>query len=647
MGYVRVAAASPALSVADVNSNVAEICGAVRQAASEQCQLILLPELAITGYSCGDLFYQSLLLAQARSSLQLIADVSRELDVTIVVGLPLLVEGRIYNCAAFVSRGVVAGIVPKTFLPNTNEYYEQRWFTSGRHNRCSAVEINGTETPFGSDLIFNATNIRDCIVGIEICEDLWAIEPPSGQQACAGATLLLNPSASDELLGKSAYRRDLVKQQSARCLAAYVYAGSGPCESTTDVVFGGHSIIAENGAVLTESERFRFTTQLVIADVDIERLAQERMRNSSYSMSPPSRPFRSVDFTLSERTLGSDQTYLLKRSIPRSPFVPADLNQRSKHCREVFSIQSTGLARRLSHTHSSTAVIGVSGGLDSTLALLVVSQAYQILGWSNEQILAVTMPGFGTTGRTRKNAVRLIELLGATHRLIPIQNAVHQHFADIGHNPEVHDVTYENSQARERTQILMDLANAHDGLVIGTGDLSELALGWCTYNGDHMSMYNVNVGVPKTLVRYLVEWVAQSEFSGEIADVLHDICATPITPELLPLGADDSLTQKTEESIGPYELHDFFLFNAVRHQFSPDKILLLARQAFGEDYTASEILRWMRVFYGRFFSQQFKRSALPDGPKVGSVALSPRGDWRMPSDASPQLWLANLDEIDL
>lgn len=647
MGYVRVAAASPALRVADVRGNVREISVAVRDAAREHCQLILFPELGITGYSCGDLFYQSTLLSEARASLEIIAELSRQTSISIVVGLPLLLEGRIYNCAAFVSDGAILGIVPKTYLPTTNEYYEQRWFTSARDSQSSTAQINGCETPFGTDLLFRASNLRDCVIGIEICEDLWTVQPPSGDQACAGATILLNLSASDELLGKADYRRDLVKQQSARCLAAYLYSGSGPGESSTDLVFGGHSLVAENGTILTETERFDFDTRMAIADVDVQRLEHERIRNSSFSMSIAARSFRAIEFALSEQVMASGETRSLRRPITRTPFVPSDLAQRAKHCREVFAIQSAGLSKRLSHTKAKVAVIGVSGGLDSTLALLVLTHSYKILGWANDRILAVTMSGFGTTDRTRNNAECLITLLGATHQAIPIQDAVRQHFRDIGHDQNVHDITYENAQARERTQVLMDLANKHNGLVVGTGDLSELALGWCTYNGDHMSMYNVNVGVPKTLVRYLVEWVAESEFSGEVSAVLKDICATPITPELLPLSAENTLQQKTEESIGPYELHDFFLFNAVRHQFSPDKILFLARQAFGEDYTPKEILRWMKVFYGRFFSQQFKRSALPDGPKVGSVALSPRGDWRMPSDASPQLWLANLDEIDL
>ncbi len=643
LGYMRAAVASPALRVADIGHNVEKTVDVLRAAAQERCQLVLLPELGITGYSCADLFYQSLLLSEARAALNQIAEESAQLDIALVVGLPLVVDGRIYNCAAFISGGAVLGIVPKTYLPTTNEYYEERWFTSANYVRSSVVRIGGTEIPFGTDLLFCATNWCDCVIGIEICEDLWTVHPPSGDQALAGATLLLNPSASDELLGKSEYRLELVKQQSARCLAAYLYANAGPGESTTDLVFGGHSMIAENGVILAETDRFRFATQMVIADIDIQRLVHERIKNSSFSMSPANKIFRTIEFALSERVFSGDEPNSLRRPIVRTPFVPSDLTQRAKHCREIFAIQSTGLAKRLLHMGKPTTVIGVSGGLDSTLALLVITHAYNILGMPHGGILAVTMPGFGTTGRTRHNAERLVDLLGAALKVIPIGDSVRQHFDDIGHDEQVHDVTYENAQARERTQVLMDLANQTNGLVIGTGDLSELALGWCTYNGDHMSMYNVNSGVPKTLVRYLVEWVAESEFTGEVSTVLHDICATPISAELLPLGPGNTLQQITERSIGPYELHDFFLFNVVRCQFPPHKIFYLAKQVFAEDYTDEEILRWLRIFYRRFFSQQFKRSAVPDGPKVGSVALSPRGDWRMPSDASAELWLKEID----
>ncbi len=643
-GYVRVAAISPELEPANIGYNTEAILLALREASKEGCQVALFPELSITGYTCADLFYQSLLLSHAVESLIRIADETSRVPITVVVGLPLAIEGRIYNCAAFASGGHVLGIVPKTYLPTTNEYYEERWFTSARENKVTDVEVGGVRVAFGTDLLFQASNVAGCILGIEICEDLWAPNPPSTDQALSGATVLLNPSASNELLGKSEYRRDLVKQQSARCLAAYVYAGAGPSESTTDVVFGGHSLIAENGTVLQETNRFEFATHMAIADIDVQRLVHERMRNSSYSVSSPIKTFRRFDFLMQECVADSKQ---LLRPIARTPFVPSDKQRRSEHCREIFAIQSAGLAKRLRHAGTSTAVIGVSGGLDSTLALLVTTKSFDILGLSRDGILAVTMPGFGTTERTKNNADRLISLLKLSSRTIPIQEAVQQHFRDIGHDESIHDITYENSQARERTQILMDLANKTNGVVIGTGDLSELALGWCTYNGDHMSMYNVNGGVPKTLVRYLVEWVADSEFEGEISNVLHDISLTPITPELLPLGEDSTLIQKTEETIGPYELHDFFLFNMMRHQFAPRKILFIARQAFADRFETGEILHWLKVFYRRFFSQQFKRSALPDGPKVGSVALSPRGDWRMPSDASVDLWLSELESLEV
>lgn len=644
-GFVRVAVVSPELRVADIAFNVQAILDAMDKSAQDNCQLVLFPELCLTGYTCADLFYQALLLSEARKALQSIAEKTARIPITVIVGLPSMVHGRLYNCAAFISGGTVLGLVPKTYLPMTDEYYEERWFTSANHATIQSIDLNGKEVPFGTDLLFRAVNMPDCIVGIEICEDLWAAEPPSASLALAGATVLLNPSASDELLGKAAYRRDLVRQQSARCLAAYLYAGAGPGESTTDVVFSGHSLIVENGTILTETERFRFSTQNAFADIDVDHLVHERLKNSTFSASVPRKTWRTIEFKLSDLPKLPNDNFVLRRPLTRLPFVPTDVKQRADHCHEIFAIQSTGLAKRLRHTKSRRVVIGISGGLDSTLALLVCTHAYNILGLPHEGILAVTMPGFGTTDRTRNNAERLVDLLGATLKVIPIRDAVRQHFRDIGHDEQVHDITYENAQARERTQILMDLANQTDGLVLGTGDLSELALGWCTYNGDHMSMYNVNGAVPKTLVRYLVEWVAESEFTGDVSAVLHDICATPITPELLPLGEGATLQQMTEKSIGPYELHDFFLFNTVRYQFLPRKIFFLAKQAFGQDYAEEEILHWMNLFYRRFFSQQFKRSAMPDGPKVGSVALSPRGDWRMPSDASYTIWQEEIENL--
>jgi NAD+ synthase (glutamine-hydrolysing) len=662
LGFVRVAVVSPELRVADVGFNVQAICAALQSAAGQGCQLALFPELSITGYSCGDLFYQSALLNRAREALEAIRWAAAQADCAAVVGLPLEVDGKLYNCAALIAGWQVVGVVPKTYLPTTNQFYEERWFTSGALAAAQTVRIDSLDepVPFGTDLIFQAERFGadPFRIGVEICEDLWAVQPPSGQQALAGAALLLNLSASNELLGKVEYRRDLVRQQSARCLAAYCYAGAGPGESTTDTVWAGHSLIAENGVLLAETERFRFDTQMALADVDVQRMQHERLRNGTFSASQASRSFRVLPFDLPGQSLrpempattgmveALDALTLLRPQLSRTPFVPGDPERRAASCREIFAIQATGLARRLRHTGLQRVTIGISGGLDSTLALLVAARAFDLLSLPRAGIVAITMPGFGTTQRTRDNAVLLAEALGVTLRTIPIADAVRQHFRDIGHDESLHNVTYENAQARERTQILMDVANQVGGLVVGTGDLSELALGWLTYSGDHMSMYHVNAGVPKTLVRYLIEWVADEEWSGRrAAAVLHDIVATPITPELLPLGQDGALEQKTEDAIGPYELHDFFLYQVVRLQFSPAKVLVLARQAFAGSYSDAEILRWLEVFYRRFFSQQFKRSAMPDGPKVGSVALSPRGDWRMPSDASAAVWLDELASV--
>lgn len=637
LGLVRVAVASPAQRVADVDLNVAAIRAAMERAADAGASLVLFPELSVTAYTCGDLFYQSLLLERARAALITLAHATAESRIAVVVGLPLLQDGKIFNCAAFLCDGAVVGIVPKTYLPNTQEYYEARWFASSRTARFDAVEIGAQRVPFGTDLLFRAANLPQCVVGIEICEDLWAINPPSSDKALGGATILLNPSASNDTLGKSEYRTALVAHQAARCLAAYLYAGASPNESTTDLVFAGHSLIAENGTLLAETERFHFDTQLVTADVDVERLSNERTKNTSFAQQAALQTYRAVEFTLPEPR--ATKPYVLERPLSRTPFVPDDPRLRAEHCREIFTLQATGLAKRLKHTGIKKVTLGLSGGLDSTLALLVTLKAFEILDLNRRDIVALSMPGFGTTERTQSNAEQLAAYAGITFRTISIRDAVRQHFDDIGHDENVHDVVYENAQARERTQILMDVANQIGGLVVGTGDLSELALGWATYNGDHMSMYHVNAGVPKTLVQYLVEWYAESQARPEEARVLRDIAATPITPELLPLSDNGALQQETEATIGPYILHDFFLYYMVRHQFAPRKIFWLAQYAFAEMYDAATILRWLGVFYRRFFSQQFKRSAMPDGPKVGSVALSPRGDWRMPSDASAALWL--------
>jgi NAD+ synthase (glutamine-hydrolysing) len=529
-------------------------------------------------------------------------------------------------------------------LPTTQEFYEQRWFTSGNELALTWINIGQHSVPVSSNLLFRANNLPGCTIGIEICEDLWAVEPPSGAQAISGATILFNPSASNELLGKRAYRKDLVRLQSARCLAGYVYASSGPGESSTDLVYSGHCLVAENGSIIAESERFHFDSQIVFADIDLEKMHHERLCNSSFSSAKSSCMFDIIPFNLPEQAPGK----MLSGSLrPNSctPFVPADPLERASTCREIFSIQSTGLAKRLRHVNTKKVIVGISGGLDSTLALLVAVHAFDTLKLDRKGIIAVTMPGMGTSKRTRNNAEKLVKLIGAELRVIPIKDAIKQHFSDIGHDGKSLDITYENAQARERTQILMDIGNQSDGFVIGTGDLSEAALGWCTFNGDHMSMYHVNVGVPKTLVRYIIEWSAEDEFTDEISRVLRDICATPITPELLPVSNKGAIQQITEDIVGPYELHDYFLFHMLRYGQSPAKIYYLAKQAFNGRYDSATILKWLKVFTKRFFSQQFKRSAMPDGPKVGTVALSPRGDWRMPSDASVTAWLDEIDSL--
>ena len=642
--FVRVASAAPELRVADVDFNASQMSTAMEVAAKRGASIILFPELSLTGYTCGDLFTQSLLLKRALESLQALAVDTEKFGIHAIVGLPLALNGRLYNCAALVGGGAVLGIVPKLFLPTTGEFYEERWFTSGAKLAPTRVDMGGHAVPIASNLLFVANNLPGCTLGIEICEDLWAVEPPSGGQALAGATLIFNPSASNELLGKSTYRRELVRSQSARCLAAYVYSSSGPCESSTDLVFSGHCMVAENGSMLSESERFHFDTQIIYADIDLDRILHERLCNSSFSATTSTMDFQQGRFDCpvpgkAQQPLGS------LRPNSTAPFVPADPAVRASTCREIFAIQSTGLAKRIRHTGIKAVVIGISGGLDSTLALLVATHSFDMLGLNRKGIIAVTMPGFGTSQRTKSNAEALVNEIGAELRIVPIDEAVKLHFKDIGHDPAVLDVTYENAQARERTQILMDLANQCGGLVVGTGDLSEAALGWCTFNGDHMSMYHVNVGVPKTLVRYIIEWCADAEFAGATSTVLRDICATPITPELLPMGADGQHQQITEELVGPYELHDYFLYQMIRHGQRPAKILYMAEQAFGAKHDRATILRWLEVFVTRFFSQQFKRSAMPDGPKVGSVALSPRGDWRMPSDASAAEWLKEIDTL--
>lgn len=651
-GFVRTAVCSPELRVADVRFNTDRIVEALEKAEAAGADLVVFPELCLTGYTCGDLLYQKLLLEQATAALLELAERTARLDAAFIVGLPMALDGKNFNCAAFVTRGQIKGIVPKTYLPGTGEFYEERWFSSALDTKRDSVLLGWRDIPFGTNLIFRPETMPDCAIAIEICEDVWSAIPPSCDAALNGATILVNLSASNEVLGKPEYRKMLVQSHSARCLAAYCYAAAGAGESTTDLVFSGHSMIAENGRILAETKRFSFATEMELADVDVERLVAERLKNNTFGLSRSRTDARFITFDFEDFSRPNENTeeglkalQALKRPLSPTPFVPRNLERRSHYCEEIFAIQTTGLAKRLRHTNTKNVVIGVSGGLDSTLALLVCAKAFDMLGLARTGIISITMPGFGTTSRTRGNAEHLAEFLGTTLRIIPIADAVRQHFRDIGHDEQVHDITYENAQARERTHILMDVANQVNGLVIGTGDLSELALGWCTYNADQMSMYGVNASIPKTLVRYLVEWCADHEFSGNEAAVLHDICATPVSPELLPLQNGSVQAQETEKTIGPYELHDFFLYYFLRFQFTPRKIMFLARHAFGEKYDAATLHKWLTTFIRRFFTQQFKRSVMPDGPKVGTVALSPRGDWRMPSDASAALWLQECEEI--
>ncbi|HRJ07123.1 MAG TPA: NAD(+) synthase [Prosthecobacter sp.] len=624
-GFVRAAVVSPELRVGDAEFNAGVIRAEMKRLSGEGCRVAVFPELCLTGYSCADLFYLPTLQKQALAALRQLAEESSYSGMLTVLGLPLAVDGRLYNMAAVAGAGRVLGFVPKTFLPNSGEFYERRWFSPA--HTLGVAEVEGV--PAGADLLFEARDLPGLVLGVEICEDLWSVIPPSSHAALAGATVLANPSASNELLGKAPYRRNLVLQQSARCLAAYLYASAGAGESSTDTVYSGHGIIAENGALLAESERFSFETRAVLADVDLQRLEHERQRSAAFRDEAAGRCFRRVVCTLDGRRAASSR---LLRPLSAQPFVPPPGSDRDAACREIFAIQSTGLARRLRQTKSAAAVIGLSGGLDSTLALLVLLDALPRAGMSRECALAVTMPGPGTTERTRGNAEKLAGALGVPLRVIPIHAAVERHFKDIGHPPDRHDITFENAQARERTQVLMDVANQTGGLVVGTGDLSEAALGWCTFNGDHMSMYHVNAGVPKTLVRYLIEWCAAGQYAAEAGEILRDIIATPISPELLPAAADGGIGQRTEDVVGPYELHDFFLYHFARHGCGREKLRYLAGIAFAGSHTPEVIEKWLGVFLRRFVQNQFKRSSMPDGPKVGTVALSPRADWRMPSD---------------
>lgn len=628
--FLRIAAVSPELKLGDVASNTQVIRSEMERLAKEGCRLIVFPELCLTGYSCADLFYQRSLQQQALAGVKQLAEANADLGCCIVVGLPLAIQGRLYNAAAVIADGEVLGYVPKTFLPNSGEFYERRWFSPA--TTLTDTHTDGDGVPVGTDLLFEATDLPGFVLGVEVCEDLWGVIPPSSHAALAGATVLANPSASNEILGKFGYRRQLISQQSARCLAAYVYASAGAGESSTDTVYSGHCIIAENGTLLGETPRFDFQSQAIVCDVDLQRLEHDRIHSTAFRDAPATQSYSRITFSLGEAS--KEQNTKLRRPMPPLPFVPPAGVDRKSVCEEIFAIQATALARRLRQTKSKTAVLGLSGGLDSTLALLVMIEALKRAGMPKDAALTITMPGFGTTTRTKSNAEKLAEALQIPLRTISIAAAVEQHFKDISHPEGLYDVTYENAQARERTQVLMDVANQTGGLVVGTGDLSESALGWCTFNGDHMSMYHVNAGVPKTLVKYLIEWCAHELYSAEAGDILHDIIDTPISPELLPTAADGTMEQKTEDTVGPYELHDFFLYHFVRHGCSKEKISFLAQQAFEEKYAPETIEKWLETFLRRFVQSQFKRSSMPDGPKVGSVSLSPRADWRMPSDYS-------------
>lgn len=634
-GFIKVAAATPSVKVADCEYNVKNIKKLMKEACDMGVKVTVFPELCITSYSCGELFLQEELLSGAKKGLLDIVKESKKYDGIFFVGLPLDVKGALLNVAAAVSDGEILGLIPKTYLPNYGEFYEARHFVSGRDYNMW-VDIDAyLDIPLTTKIVFRAANMPKLVIGAEICEDLWTMCPPSTDAAKNGATLIVNLSASDAITGKSAYRRDLIRNQSARLMAGYVYASAGEGESTMDVVYSGHNLIVENGTILNESKQF--STGLTISEIDVEKMTAERRRINTYEND------KEDSYAVREFAIKNEETFIT-RYIDPAPFVPSSDAERTARCEEIFDIQAYGLKKRLEHTNAKTAVIGISGGLDSTLALLVTVRAFDLIGKSHKDIIAVTMPGFGTTDRTYENALALVKGLKATLLEISIKDSVNQHFKDIGHDPKVHDVTYENCQARERTQILMDLSNKYAGMVIGTGDLSELALGWATYNGDHMSMYAVNTSIPKTLVRHLVNYYAEVIADNKLSKVLKDVLDTPVSPELLP-PENGKIAQKTEELVGPYELHDFFMYYVLRYGFKPKKIYRLARIAFEDKYDDDTILKWMKVFYRRFFSQQFKRSCLPDGPKVGSVAVSPRGDLRMPSDASSALWLNELEEL--
>ncbi len=635
-GFVRCGAVVPKLKVADTSYNCNEIIKQIELANKQQIQIVVFPELCITGYTCGDLFEQDLLLEQAEDSLNKILETTKNMDIICILGMPVKAENQLFNTAVIIQKGKILGIVPKTYIPNYGEFYEKRWFSSSINAKQTEIELLGTRIPFGKDLIFTDKENKDISFGVEICEDLWAVEPPSNKLALEGANIIFNLSASNEIIGKKEYRRDLVKMQSAKTISGYVYCSSGPNESTSDLVFSGQSMIFENGTCLTENDRFDFESNIIYTEIDTKKLSNDRRKNISYMGNPTKINFRKIEMEI------KDDIKELKRQYSKTPFVPENKKKINEICQEILNIQSFGLAKRLLHTNINKLVIGISGGLDSTLAFLVAIRACEILNIPTENIIAVTMPGFGTSSRTYKNSKDLATCYKTTLREIDITNACLVHYKDIGHDKTNKNITYENAQARERTQILMDIANDENALVIGTGDLSELALGWCTYNGDHMSMYAVNTSIPKTLVKYIIEWEAEVVKSKECKNILIDILQTPISPELLPLDEKGDIEQKTEEKVGPYILNDFFLYHFLRYGAAPKKVYLLACNTFEKDFSKDKIKYWLKEFIQRFFSQQFKRNCLPDGPKVGTVSISPRGDLRMPSDASAKMWLNDI-----
>ncbi len=641
---VRVAAAVPSIAVADCKKNKYEILSIIKEAEKNNVSILNFPELCICGYTCADLFFQSSLIKACEDTLSEILEETKNIDMLITLGIPVSSDNQIFNCAAVIHKGKILGVSVKTYLPNYSEFYEKRWFAPADNITSDEITLCGQTVPWGNNILFKNELLPSLVVGTEICEDLWSPIPPSSYMTMAGATVILNLSASNELATKNEYRLKIISAQSASTISAYVYSSAGMGESTQDVVFSGHCVICENGSLLNQSERFKKESHIIYSDIDIEQLVNDRRKNTTFMahnrvFGLPA--FRVVSFDMEEKKSSS-----LLRYIRKKPFVPRNDEMLNERCSDIFNIQVSGLAKRVMHTNSKALVIGISGGLDSTLALLVAVKTCDYLGIDRSSVLGVTMPGFGTTDRTYNNALNLMKSLGITLKEISIKEAATLHFKDIEHDINIHDVTYENTQARERTQILMDIANKYNGMVIGTGDLSELALGWATYNGDHMSMYGVNGGVPKTLVRVLVKWVAENADLDQMSkDILFDVLDTPVSPELLPPDEKGNINQKTEDIVGPYELHDFFLYYVVRFGFSPAKIMYYAENAFEGVYDRETILKWLKNFYRRFFAQQFKRSCLPDGPKVGTINLSPRGDWRMPSDAVNKVWMDEVEKL--